>query len=95
MNNDSSFVITMFGISFSIVKSSDTNHAIFYALCPFMQILFVQESSLQEAVRQVEELKAKVNKILSKHSPVLLIQKTFRMFAIRKRYKYLMATRVW
>ncbi|XP_028407613.1 uncharacterized protein LOC114530228 [Dendronephthya gigantea] len=54
-----------------------------------------KESSLQTAVRQMEELRAKVNKIQSKHSPVLLIQKTFRMFAIRKRYKYLMATRVW
>ena len=57
--------------------------------------ILVQESSLQDAVKQMEEIKRKVNGIQGKYCPVLLIQKTFRMFAIRKRYKYLMATRVW
>ena len=54
-----------------------------------------KELSLREAVKYMEELKRKVNNIQAKFCPVLMIQKTFRMFAIRKRYKYLMDTRVW
>lgn len=54
-----------------------------------------KESSLEEAVKQFEGLKSRVNKIQAKFSPVLFIQKMFRGYRVRRRYKYMMATREW
>ena len=57
-------------------------------------ILF-QESTYEEAAKEVNRLIAEVNKVQAKHCPVLIIQRCIRGHLARAKFKFIQDLRLW